>query len=676
MSFKKRLLLTSLITTISSASPKKLLLIETNNNPLYNYKSLKQLTEQAGFETACVHFYNMPEQLDQYDAIFLLMSNYFFEHTFKANFFTNVINQLIKYDAINKQKIVGLVFPRDTNDKNFASVTRLLAKWDLYHYSHGNSIKFFFWSLQNHTQVATQQFITNFLRTFVQPSYLRSTAYNTALYYKNMVRQEKILPITFTPTSQAYTLPTQLASQFTPMGLVIDQGDTKFFISKMSWLDINEINEDFRVNPIEQNMKYEFISTAQATLCELHRLLEPNKNISCNIPHKSSSDPSLEEKKKHQALRHNAMNQRYAWADHSAINAGWLEIEAYTKNAKSLYDGVASILDARLNLLWMSLNPEQFLSPLVKGKEKETAYFLRNVSIFTQKLKQQCADQQQQIPHIFVGFDITTNYRRKPVKNTVVDIMGKELNKIPAPLDWDHFWKPEFLQPFNSFIEYWENGYGNGLPIAGIFLDLEMYHAQNQASEYTNMMDFGDHSWQLYCKKYPEGKKFKTAKQRVNYLLMNHKISEYYAYLQQKAYELGKKIRENIRTRLPETMIGVYTMTLPHSWFSLGFLAGLSTPQDPIILATFNNDAYSHFDYLLQNGIYSFHIPVILLSKLRSTEDFSLINQLRTYHDGVWFNRFSRLVEKLEPDSWWQLEASPLERDIVAKGIGAALNNF
>lgn len=104
-------------------------------------------------------------------------------------------------------------------------------------------------------------------------------------------------------------------------------------------------------------------------------------------------------------------------------------------------------------------------------------------------------------------------------------------------------------------------------------------------------------------------------------------------------------------------------MNLPHSWFYQGFLAGLSSKEDPVIMATFNTEFYKHTKWLEEQHIYLQHLPVIMLSKLKKYSDFSLIKQLTQENDGVWFNRISRLEEPRDPRLWrWDygLEVSPL----------------
>ncbi len=679
MNYRVFLVVFMCFVALSGAQQKKMLLIETQHDPLYNYHGLQVLADHAGFMSTCVNFTAIPEDLSAYDAVFLLMSGYFFNKAFDSDLYKTVLNRLQNYTKISNRKIIGLIFPHETifNNAMLDQTKRILAQFQLYPYSYTECLKSYVQKIWSNKQIESDCLVQAFINYVLQPSYLRSANYATALFYKGSKHKEEELPLTLfsnnKPNAVTYLMPKALNTQFTPMGLALEKDTTLFFISKMSWIDVFEINENFKVNPIDRKKRSELIMSVQTSLQELHTFLSGDPASSTiNIPSTFSEKTSEQKKEAFQRKRREHMHQRYHWLDKSKINAAWLELEPYIQNQTVLQQGMSSILDAHLNLLWMSLSPERFFSPRVVGKDEQTKSFLQGLTSFTKELKQASKKRKVTPPAFFVGCEITGNFGKQPVQYAVADMTGKKLDKIPAPFDWDTFWEQELIHPLTMFVQQWKAGVGSGLPLTGVFLDLEMYHAQQQASEYTNMMDFGDHTWQLYAQQYPEElkKTLTTVQQRISFLKKHEKFLEYYEFLQSEARKIGIRIRNSIRNILPDAMIGVYSMTLPHSWFLLGILSGLSTPTDPIILATFNNDAYRHFDYLQKQSIYCFHIPVMLLSKFRSPKDFSLIQQVRKYHDGIWYNRFSRLVETLNDKVWWQLEASPLDKQMVSQKIG------
>jgi len=206
------------------------------------------------------------------------------------------------------------------------------------------------------------------------------------------------------------------------------------------------------------------------------------------------------------------------------------------------------------------------------------------------------------------------------------------------------------------------------------FLDLEMYHAQNQASQYTSTMDFSQTAWNLWLKRRPycAQPQVDNPQDRISYLAEHTLLSEYYQVLQQEACILGRKIREYVRSIIPGGLIGVYAINLPHSWFYLGFLAGLSTPTSPIILATFNHRFDQHQKWLEKQKIYAYHMSPYLLSKLQNKSDAALISDLAQVNHGVWFNKISRIAQSREKKDWaWDfgMEVTPLETSVATQLI-------
>lgn len=259
---------------------------------------------------------------------------------------------------------------------------------------------------------------------------------------------------------------------------------------------------------------------------------------------------------------------------------------------------------------------------------------------------------------------MTGNFAHKKVKNPVVTVYGTRYDKIPSPLDFNNFWKEELLDVFDKFFLYWQK-ISHGIPIAGIFFDFEMYHAQQQSGHYTTLMDFSDCAWHVYssavCRPYL--KNMKTINDKTNYLMKNKLFDHYFKVLEQEAYKIGKRIRAHLKRKAPHLLVGIYDIFLPHNWFYKGMLAGLSTSSEPVLLATFNNDFYSHYSWLEKNNIYAFHMAALLLGKFKKVEDFDLINDVAQYHDGIWFNRISRLEESRDPKDWgWNygVEVTPL----------------
>ena len=207
-----------------------------------------------------------------------------------------------------------------------------------------------------------------------------------------------------------------------------------------------------------------------------------------------------------------------------------------------------------------------------------------------------------------------------------------------------------------------------------------MYHAQEQAASFTNLMDFSDNSWSLYAKhrENPELATMSSA-ERIDYLKKQHLFDDYFNYLKHEAYGIGESIKNHVRALKPDIQIGAYCMTLPGTWFLQGFLSGLSSPVHPIILATFNNEVAQHRAWLAQQNIYCYHLTPILLSKFKSLTDFGIVDELLSHHDGIWLNKFNRLIQSRDAKKWewgWGLEVSPLPTNVVTRALSDQISAY
>lgn len=375
--------------------------------------------------------------------------------------------------------------------------------------------------------------------------------------------------------------------------------------------------------------------------------------------------------------------------------------------------GMDFIYDSGINIAWFEFGPEGYLSKLSKadpnlivGNIKRMYGQMKKVfdekNNFKDNEKSGLFMPKRQLPKFFIGTNITTNYRSNPVNATTKDFFGKEYTKVPCPLDFDNFWKPELIDVFDSLIQKLsgkdESGKNNetlennevleknetlknneNIKIDGILLDFEMYHAQDQASDYTDYMDFSDYTWQLYAKKAKNNAllEYKTVEERTKYLAKNKLFNDYFNFLISEARSIGMKIKKFFNQKLPNAIIAAYAPTLPSSWFYRGMLAGLSSEKEPVLFLTFGTDFYSHADWLEKQGIYLIHGSVILLSKFEKSEDTKLINDMLKYQNFVWLNRISRMVHPVDKRSgqWWELEVSKMPTEDLAKEIRKAIEN-
>lgn len=625
---------------LKNESRKKLLIINTENNDPYFFNNFLKYASNAGFNSDVINFYDIENKsLNNYDAVFLFISPLFLNNQ-DNKLVSDVIKKINKFSQ-SGQKILSLVFPYNTIIKK----QFLLAK------------KFLKRLISRKTLNKHNKLINKYLKINIYKSYDYLTALPVDIENKSNNELEtnsfcsideslKINSSLLPMNSSFYEL--QKSTFSTGLYLKDKKDNNHIFISKIPLLLFDECSEDFRINPIDKKIRNDLIAMKQQALYELKMISDQNsESIIKNLP-------LLPLTKTENSIRSKS-NKKF-WC-------GWLDLDAY--DGDNLEKGIENILKANLNILWIRFNPEFYLSKNAILAEKKDE-FLNRIDRFTKALKEKCQTMNKPVPQIFIGTEITGNFRKILVENPMQDIFKNVYTKIPAPFDYENLWKTELFQVLDDFFNEWKK-IGNGLEISGIFFDFEMYHAQDQESGYPGLSDFSENSLEIYRKK--------TGNKKINidYLIKQKQLNEYFVFLKKEAQLLGKKILEHIKTKLPNIMIGVYMPNISTDWFYLGMLAGLSTADNPLILATFNNDFFSHENWLRSNNIYAYHLSCILLSNIKDENSFTLIDDIKKEHNGIWFNRFSRLGHVYDADRWWISESTPFDHDLIINAIGKKL---
>jgi len=680
--------------------PTQLLIIDTDGSKEYYYRNTKLLAESVGFKVDFLNLYDLLEnkQISDYPNVLIFLSPYLFR-----TLNHEISQKLIKLfeDFSNEQnKFIGILLPSIMryNESLFEACAALLEKLGLF--------KDKFGAVEAHATL--RPLVYAFIKFILQPDEKIGSLFGTTL-----VNKKSALPESFkdkgsraiidklTGNTIFKVLPgnhefTYDVIQSLPAGLFVknQSSNNSFFISKTSAFNFADITENYFKTPIHVEKRNELLMVVQQTLWEIYIALKYNNMPLITTALRPPLPPQLtptfmrqEKLQAHQTLcRVLEKNKAYSWICNEGIIAGWLEPSDYFLEADSdelakiaaksvtqmellkkqaLDRGINFIYQAELNLLWFEFNPESFMGENALWKEKR-ANFKRNVQTILHALKEKFEKANKPMPKVFIGTDITTNYRKAPVPCAAKDVYGHEYTKIPCPLDFKEFWTKELLDTLDVFYDVFHQE----IPIDGIFLDFEMYHAQDQASLYTDIMDFSDLSWKLYCSKTGDPHTdLTTVAQRVHYLSKQQKFDEYFTFLEQEARLIGKKIKDHLHLIYPDMLIGAYAPTLPSSWFYRGMFSGLSSKDKPLILATFNVDYYSHYKWLINNDIFVLHGTPILLSKFQTQKDLDLIPDLLQFHDFIWYNRPSRQIYKNIKNRSWGVEASPIDADALSQGI-------
>jgi hypothetical protein len=665
-----KILFLSLLLPSFALCQEKILIIDTSNNDLHTYRNFNLLAESTGFKPNVKPFYEVsPQLLNNYQAIFLDLDGSFLIAIAKELAANQTIKDpLLKHafsliNALSKRSnsSIGIIVPV-SNSKSiaiFSLIKQILNKLGL--------------DINNKSLAL---FLDNALSHFMHSDASKSYQYDTALLYKRkqtakdnieiepIAKEEKFIT-TMLPQNKEFMLKAAELRPLYPLGIVIknQQPRNNFFITSKNYLHVADINEPFMLNPIDSALRHSLLLANLAMLSELNH--KQSSTAVQTFPH-ILTDHYIAEKKKQVCKERKHLATNYQWTNNEGIACGWMHLDPFHNNEEVVAE---HILQSGLNMLWLQLRPEWYLSDNCSQTEDQKATYFKQISRFTAALKKKASDINKTPPHLFIGMELSGNFGTKPVNQATSNIYGTHYSKIPAPLDYENYWKKEVIEVFDRFSDHWHQSLGNGLALAGVFLDFEMYHAQNQTGQYTSIMDFSDHSWHLYTKKTNNQmlSNLKTTKDRITYLLQNKQLTNYFSILEHEAQIIGQSIKDHIHKTLPDCIIAAYNINLPHSWFYKGMLAGLSSPKKPVIFASFNNDFYSHYDWLVKNNINLIHLPVILFSKLRDKKDFNLINQLAQQHDGIWFNRYSWLEQPKSAETSFDLnvESSPLDSSLV-----------
>lgn len=708
MNHRLLLCLATLTASVSYAAQPTLLLLDTDGNDPYQYHTLQLLAENAGFKTESKNLYQFLDNptINTYDAVFFMISGVLpFNEDHEIS---QLIIKTIKDFSAQNNKLIGIIFPEQIHIKQ--------------HYL--DLLKPFFLAAGVlDIPHKTQKKLFKSVRSLAQ---IASTNrfYDTRLFLSDKNKK---------PAPRAHVLPTIKTVQATPLpmhmknfsknvqpllpnGLLITNpaSTNMLFAGTFAACNFADIAENFRYNPLDAHLRTALLKALQQTLFEL-RIAYQTNNISPTINQPSPPLPeqltsSFIHKKKQKAENHikSTLNPNYDWVVKDGISCAWVgfndffgqddvhkKLEHAIASARyknklirklvcwlsphdfskeveriALQNGIRFVYDTGFNMLWIEMLPEWYLSE--NGiKQNHIKQYSSQVKRFGHELKQLFAKTCQPLPKIFIGMNLTSNFANKEVKNPVQNLFGRTYSKIPSPFDIEHFWQPEVLDVFERFYKFFHDA----LPIDGVFLDFEMYHAQTQASNYTDMMDFSETAWNVYCKHSPSDNPgaCTSVQERFSYLQEHQQFTEYFSVLEKQAQTIGRMIKQHIRTINPQLLFAAYAQTLPNSWFYRGIMAGLSSEKEPLILATFNNDYYRHHDWLQSRNIFLLHGSAIMLSKLQQPQDFNLITDTYRNHAFAWFNKPSRMIydynKKELKSAWWALEASPLPVQVLANKI-------
>ena len=634
-------------------------LFDTAHNESYLYDHIAQLANASNIE---IDYYPLHRVLDtpqdeipfqKYDCSFFALCPEILKgmHTSPA---AKKVLGLIKLTANMPNKLTGLLFPSMNlgNSNPMTALSPLFSQLGIK--QDANDPR----SLQHHTNFFN---LTN--RYLQLPPESRPLGFHTSL---NLPRQGRPFNATQTITGGFAPLallpikrnnyPTQVKSLF-PFGLYWfnPTKNNHLFISNNNLLTFSGISENFQLCPIKFSLRKKMLEGLQQMLWELNSIFDEGEReagINTKLVLESKKMPLPP------ALQ-NLGTPPNPSPREKTKKIAWMELIAFeSQEPKKVAEQkilIKFIATAELDSLWISINPNMYYSPIAKLKDKKEN-FLNALASFTKQLQQKVTSQKIKPPAILISFEIANNlYNPNLPKTHAQDLYGNTYPDVPAPLD-KKFWENEVMLPLEQFLVDWKKpGIANGIEISGVVLDLEMYCRKTTGS-FLQSMGFEKETISQFLS--PPIASLLSSHAFTNYLMKNRLASRYFAFLEKRAELLGQDMKNFFNQQLPGGIIGCYAPNISIDWFYKGFYKGLSSEREPLHLFTFNTEFVSHKTWLADNDIQANHSGVLMLSKLRTKQDFDWTEKIAKHHSGVWLNRFSRIAEIYHND-WSTLEQTP-----------------
>ena len=443
-------------------------------------------------------------------------------------------------------------------------------------------------------------------------------------------------------------------------------------IGSSSLLTFSGIEENFKLCPTDFDLRKTLHNSIHEWLFEIKKIAEQKSTTqgidAVNII--SAEKPPLPQKissigSKKPIILSKKLPRKIPWMD-------FVDVFQDPDKKNEQQQLVEYIFISEADALWIRFNPNEYYSEMGIKKDNKEKFF-NSINSFTKLLIAEASIKNIKVPKILVGFEISNNCNNKNNLNykrknglDAYNAYGLSYKNYEGtnneygcinPLD-KSFWKNEIVKPFESFVINWQK-FSNGIELSGVILDLEMY--SSQPCGFLSTMGFHESIRSKFEKV--------SAKNSVNEftqaILESNNFSNYFSFLEEQAYDLGKNIFEKFNKLIPNCMIGCYTPHIQTNWFYKGLFNGLCTKNNPLLLLTFNTEFASHQEWLAENNIFAHHIGVLMLDKLRNIKDTKWFDDIFNHHNGIWLNRFSRLIQKYPSKYNWEIiEQTPLnEKD-------------
>jgi len=669
----------------------KILLLDSSHMDSYRYDPFIKIAESVGFE---IDYKSVAQILDEgenfplheYGAAFFILGVDFLK-SIGRNFVSHKILNLLEQFYKQKGKLLGLILPplRGGGNNKIPFLLPIFKKMGLIqlcgmgHKLVGQSNIQLNLCLQKNVDLLFQA-LNNFLNLPVEA---RNFGYHTTLKmpsWNNFYVMEKFFsnirfPSLALPLKKDYS---SVIESTLPYGIYwFDElKKNHLFVTSSTLISFSGICESFHFCPTDFKLREQMHEALQRMFFELKMMLDSptidgsfidkvKVAKSLGLPDSISKVGTVKKtQKKNDCLKKIGWMEIVAFEDveknqkqtEKEFN---LEKEERKKKQALLMD---YIYESGLDALWITFNPHMCYSSIGLKKSKKEQ-FLNSVGNFTKALNERAKANNVTVPKILVGFEIANNlYKPNLPTNYAIDLYGNEYTDLPSPLD-KNFWIEEIKKSLVLFLKDWNDfKVSNGLKIAGVVLDLEMY-CRKYSGIFTDTMGFESENFSKFKNKFQQDLKIDSQDSiNANLLFKKKIVGKYFNFLEKQAESLGISLRNFFDRNIPFCFVACYAPNISIDWFYKGFYKGLCNNNKTIQLITFNTEFFSHEDWLQKNKISATHSSVLLLSKLKNKNSFQWVDYILGHHHGIWLNRFSRFVDKYDQNDWSALEQTPMSK--------------
>ncbi len=223
-------------------------------------------------------------------------------------------------------------------------------------------------------------------------------------------------------------------------------------------------------------------------------------------------------------------------------------------------------------------------------------------------------------------------------------------NGSPSPLDIK-YWN-DAVRPIAIELAKLSNEFPNTL--LGSFNDMELYGFESLTITEAFSFDYLTYNEFVERKKtflqnrnqYDEALNV-LPHLRFDWLKKNGLLKIYFSTLEDAVAAMAKQLDVEVRKINPGFVWSFYTPGIPQSWYYKGLWKGLSSPERPVLLITYEGRGKQQVDYLASDGIYLIHCPGLLMNTLKGKEWRECLSGFASNENGYWlFPGYSMLMDE------------------------------